>query len=69
MIYRCKDAILELRDKGRSSAFYVKGQLLFVGSSTVAMKFYVDYCDKDLDKKTLKMLRHRLELRGSYGNK
>ena len=69
MIYSCKDAILELRDKGRSSAFYVKSQLLFVGSSTVAMKFFVDYCEDDLDGKTLKEFRNRLELQGSYKNR
>lgn len=66
MIYRCKNAILELRDKGRSSAFYLKGQLMFVGSSTVAMKFFVEQCGDDLDRKTLKEFRNRLELQGSY---
>ena len=63
MIYRCKNAILELRDKGRSSAFYLKGQLMFVGSSTIAMKFFVDHCEADLDKKTLKDFRNRLNQR------
>ena len=66
MIYRCKNAILELRDKGRSSAFYLKGQLMFVGSSTVAMKFFVEQCGDDLDRKTLREFRNRLELQGSY---
>ena len=63
MIYRCKDAILELRNNKRSSAFYVKGRLMFVGSSTVAMKFFVDHCEADLDKKTLRDFRNRLSLR------
>ena len=66
MIYRCKNAILELRDQGKSSAFYLKGQLMFVGSSTVAMKFFVDHCEEDLDKKTLRDFRSRLELQSSY---
>ena len=66
MIYRCKNAILELRDKGKSSAFYLKGQLMFVGSSTVAMKFFVEHCEEDLDKKTLRDFRSRLELQSSY---
>lgn len=69
MNYKCKDAILELRDKGRTSAFYLKGQLMFVGSSTVAMKFFVDYCEDDLDRKTLRDFRNRLELQGSYKNR
>ena len=63
MIYRCKDAILELRDNTRTSAFYVKGRLMFVGTSTVAMKFFVDHCEADLDRKTLKDFRNRLDLR------
>ncbi len=63
MIYRCNNAILELRDNTRTSAFYLKGRLLFVGSSTVAMKFFVDHCEADLDKKTLKDFRNRLSLR------
>ena len=62
MIYRCKDAILELRNNKRSSAFYVKGRLMFVGSSTVAMKFFVDHCEADLDRKTLRDFRNRLDL-------
>jgi|TARA_B100001094_G_C18141645_1_gene778221 hypothetical protein len=69
MIYRCKNAILELRDKGRSSAFYLKGKLMFVGSSTVAMKFFVEHCEEDLDNKTLREFRNRLELQGSYKNR
>lgn len=69
MNYKCKDAILELRDKGRTSAFYLKGQLMFVGSSTVAMKFFVDFCGDDLDRKTLRDFRNRLELQGSYKSK
>lgn len=69
MNYKCKDAILELRDKGRTSAFYLKGQLMFVGSSTVAMKFFVDYCEDDLDRKTLRDFRNRLELQSSYKSK
>ncbi len=63
MIYRCNDAILELRDNSKTSAFYVKGRLLFVGTSTIAMKFFVDHCEADLDKKTLKDFRNRLSLR------
>ena len=63
MIYRCKDAILELRDNTRTSAFYVKGRLMFVGTSTVAMKLFVDHCEADLDRKTLKDFRNRLDLR------
>ncbi len=65
MIYRCKDAILELRNNKRSSAFYVKGRLMFVGSSTVAMKFFVDHCEADLDRKTLRDFRNRLDLRNN----
>lgn len=42
---------------------------MFVGSSTVAMKFFVDYCEDDLDNKTLKEFRNRLELQGSYKNR
>ena len=65
MIYRCKDAILELRNNKRSSAFYLKGRLMFVGSSTVAMKFFVDHCEADLDRKTLRDFRNRLDLRNN----
>ena len=39
---------------------------MFVGSSTVAMKFFVEQCGDDLDRKTLKEFRNRLELQGSY---
>ena len=65
MIYRCEaqQAILKLRDKGGSSALYKRGQLMFVGSSSVAMKWFVDLCGKDLDMKTLKALRKRLDVR------
>lgn len=63
MIYRCKDAILELRDNSKTSAFYIKGRLMFVGTSTVAMKYFVDHCEADLDKKTLRDFRNRIDLR------
>ena len=39
---------------------------MFVGSSTVAMKFFVDQCEDNLDTKTLRDFRSRLELQGSY---
>lgn len=39
---------------------------MFVGSSTVAMKFFVEHCEDELDRKTLKEFRNRLELQGSY---
>ena len=66
MIYRCKEAVLDLRENSKSCAFYLKGQLMFVGSSTVAMKFFVEHCEEDLDKKTLRDFRSRLELQSSY---
>ena len=42
---------------------------MFVGSSTVAMKFFVEHCEHDLDGKTLREFRNRLELQGSYKNR
>tara|TARA_B100001741_G_C16119116_1_gene399141 strand:- start:57 stop:272 length:216 start_codon:yes stop_codon:yes gene_type:complete len=64
MIYKCeaKQAMLELRDKSRSSAFYLRGQLMFVGSSTIAMKYFVEHCQDHLDRKILRTLRKRLDI-------
>ena len=64
MIYRCEaqQAILELRDKGGSSALYKRGQLMFVGSSTIAMKYFVEHCQDHLDRKILRTLRKRLDI-------
>ena len=63
MIYKCNNAVLDLRENNKSCAFYVAGRLLFIGSSTIAMKYFVDHCEFDLDKKTLKDFRNRLNQR------
>ena len=63
MIYRCNNAVLDLRGNSKSSAFYIAGRLLFVGSSTIAMKYFVEHCEADVDKKTLKDFRNRLNQR------
>ncbi len=63
MKYKCKDAVLDLRRGNTSSAFFVADQLLFLGSSTVAMKYFVDHCGSAMDSKTLSMFRERIGLR------
>ena len=63
MIYRCNNAVLDLRENSKSSAFYIAGRLLCVGSRTIAMKYFVEHCEADLDKKTLKDFRNRLNQR------
>ena len=68
MFYKCKNAILDLRENDKSSAFYIADRLMFIGSSTIAMKYFVDYCGSDIESKTLKTFRERLAVRGKLVN-
>ena len=68
MIYKCKNAVLDMRQDNNSSAFFVDDNLMFIGSSTIAMKYFVDHCGTDIESKTLTAFRERLAIRGKLVN-